>query len=84
LSILVTGANVHGSKGLEPVLTAIAVKRKRPRHRRSQHLCADAGYRGAPCLHAIDKHGYIAHVVIDARRLTANGATPARRPGAGW
>lgn len=63
LSIVVTGANVHDSKGLEPALNAIAVKRKRPRHRRSKHLCTDAGYRGAPCLYTIQKHGYIPHVV---------------------
>lgn len=67
LSLVVTGANVHDSQRLEAVLSAIVVKRKAPAHRRSKHLCADAGYRGAKHLQTIENHGYIAHVV-DRRR----------------
>jgi len=29
---------------------------------RSKHLCADAGYTGAPALKIIEEHGYIPHV----------------------
>ena len=58
-----TGANVHDSKGLAPTLETIVVKRKTPPTRRSKHLCADAGYRGAKHLQTIEAHGYIAHVV---------------------
>lgn len=63
LSFVVTGANVHDCKGLDQVLGAIVVKRKGPAHRRSKHLCADAGYRGARHLRTIEDHGYIPHVV---------------------
>lgn len=38
------------------------VKRPNPPKRRHKHLCADAGYTGAPALLSIEEHGYIAHV----------------------
>lgn len=79
MSIVVTGANVHDSKGLEPVLDAIMVERKQPRHRRSKHLCADAGYRGAPCLHVIDKHGYIPHVVDRRKEADIKRRLPGKK-----
>jgi len=79
LSIIVTGANVHDSKALEAVLDAIVVKRKRPRHRRSKHLCADAGYRGAPCRCTIDKHGYIPHVVNRRKEADAKRRHPGKK-----
>jgi putative transposase len=63
LSLIVTGANVHDCKRLDEVLAAIVVKRNDPPRRRSKHLCADAGYRGAQHLHTIEAHGYIPHVV---------------------
>lgn len=63
LSIVVTGANVNDGKRIDDVLAAIMVQRKRPPHRRSKHLCADAGYRGAEYLRIIQSHGYIPHVV---------------------
>ena len=48
LSIIVTGANRHDVSQLAAVLDAIVVKRPTPPERRSKHLCADAGYTGAP------------------------------------
>ena len=63
MSLIVTGANVNDGKRVDEVLTAIMVKRPSPAHRRSKHLCADAGYRSAECLRIIDEHDYIAHVV---------------------
>ena len=57
-----TGANRHDVSQLEAVLSAIMVKRATPRERRHKHLCADAGYTGAPALQSIQAHGYIAHV----------------------
>ncbi len=59
LSIVVTAANVNDSKRLEQVLKAIAVRRPMPTERRSKHLCADAGYRGAELRRIIEWHGYI-------------------------
>lgn len=63
LSLVVTGANVNDGKRLDEVLGAIMVKRKPPSHRRSKHLCADAGYRSAANLCVIEVHRYIPHVV---------------------
>ena len=62
LSLVVTGANRHDVSQLEVVLAAIVVKRPQPPRRRSKHLCADAGYTGAPALGIIEQHGYIPHV----------------------
>lgn len=62
LSFIVTGANRHDVSQLEAVLAAIMVKRPQPPMRRSKHLCADAGYTGAPALRIIEEHGYIPHV----------------------
>jgi len=63
LSLIVTAANVNDGQRLDEVLSAILVKRKCPPHRRSKHLCADAGYRSAENHRIIEQHGYIAHVV---------------------
>ena len=54
---------MHDCKQLDEVLATIVVKRKIPPQRRSKHLCADAGYRGAAHLRTIERHGYIPHVV---------------------
>jgi len=62
LSLVVTGANRHDVTQLKAVLDGIAIKRTNPPQRRHKHLCADAGYTGAPALKAIEKHGYIPHV----------------------
>ncbi len=62
LSLVVTGANRHDVSQLEAVLDAIMVKRATPPQRRNKHLCADAGYTGAPARAVIAKHGYIPHV----------------------
>ena len=57
LSLVVTGAHRHDLSQLAAVLEAIVVKRPLPPKRRSEHLCADAGYSGAPALAIIAKHG---------------------------
>ena len=62
LSLVVTGANRHDVSQLEAVLDAIMVERPSPPTRRHKHLCADAGYTGAPALKVIEEHGYIPHV----------------------
>ena len=62
LSIIVTGANRHDVSQLGAVLDAIVVARPEPPERRNKHLCADAGYTGAPALRLIEEHGYIPHV----------------------
>jgi putative transposase len=76
LSLVVTGANVHDCKQLDAVLTGAVVKRKNPPHRRSKHLCADAGYRGAEHLRTIEGHGYIPHVVSRRSEAKAKKRAP--------
>ena len=82
LSLVVTGANRHDVSQLEAVLDAIMVKRATPPQRRSKHLCADAGYTGAPALEIIEKHGYIPHVKgrgQEAKELKHDAKKKARR-----
>ena len=62
LSIVVTGANRHDVSQLQAVLDGVMVNRPNPPQRRNKHLCADAGYTGAPALKIIEEHGYIPHV----------------------
>ena len=59
LSLVVIGVSRRGTSQLEAVLDAIMVERPGPPHK---HLCADAGYTGAPALKVIEDHGYIPHV----------------------
>ena len=62
LSIVVTGANRHDVSQLQAVLDGVMISRPNPPQRRNKHLCADAGYTGAPALQIIEEHGYIPHV----------------------
>ena len=62
LSLVVTGANRHDVSQLSAVLDGVMINRPNPPQRRSKHLCADAGYTGAPALKIIEEHGYIPHV----------------------
>ena len=62
LSLIVTGANRHDVLQIEAVLNALMVDRPNPPVRWHKHLCADAGYTGAPALKVIEKHDYAPHV----------------------
>ena len=82
LSIIVTGANRHDVSQLGAVLEAIVIKKPLPPIRRSKHLCADAGYTGAPALSIIEQHGYIPHVKgcgQEAAELVGDPSKKARR-----
>lgn len=79
LSFVVTGANRHDVSQLAAVLDAIVVSRPAPPERRSKHLCADAGYTGAPALRAIEEHGYIAHVKGRGQEAAAKRRHPTKR-----
>ena len=82
LSFIVTAANVNDITMLEAVLEAIVVTRRQPPHRRSKHLCADAGYRSRGGLETIKAHGYIPHVVDrrqEAQRKRRDPKKMARR-----
>jgi IS5 family transposase len=58
----VTGANRHDVTQLGKVLATQQRWLPQPLIRRSKHLCADAGYRGAPAEALMNRAGYIAHV----------------------
>ena len=82
LSLVVTGANRHDVTQLEAVLDGVVIKRANPPKRRHKHLCADAGYTGAPALKIIKKHGYIPHVKgrgQEAKELKRKPGHKARR-----
>lgn len=61
LAVEVAGANVHDQKLLDATLSGIPISRPRLTRRKRQHLCMDAGYRGAPCLQVAKLHRYEPH-----------------------
>ena len=79
LSLIVTGANVNDGKRIDEVLGAIMVNRDRTPFRRSKHLCADAGYRGADYLRIIESHGYIPHVVDRRKEADVKRRDPTKK-----
>ena len=79
LSLVVTGANRHDVSQLGAVLKAIMVERPSPKVRRHKHLCADAGYTGAPALKAIEEQGYIPHIKGRAKEAEELKRIPAKR-----
>ncbi len=79
LSLVVTGAHRHDVSQVGAVLDAIVVKRANPPLRRNKHLCADAGYTGAPALEVIEKHGYIPHVKGRGREASELKHNPEKR-----
>jgi transposase len=79
LSLVVTGANRHDVSQLEAVLDAIVINRPSPPERRSKHLCADAGYTGAPALTVIEEHGYIPHVKGRGQEAVELKPTPEKK-----
>jgi IS5 family transposase len=70
---------VNDSKRLEQVLKAIVARRPMPTERRSKHLCADAGYRGAELQRIIEWHGYIPHVVDRRQESRAKRRHPDKK-----
>ena len=75
LSIVVAGANRHDAKLLEATLDQIVVPRPEPE--REQHLCADAGYKGAAVQAALHARGYVAHVKQRKEEAEAKRQEPA-------
>lgn len=59
MSIVVTGANRHDVTQVEAVLSS---RVRKPRGRKMQNLCADAGYDSKKALEVMQKFGYLPHV----------------------
>ena len=79
LSIIVTGANRHDVSQLEAVLDGIVVQRPQSPARRNKHLCADAGYTGAPAPGIIEKRGYIPHLKGRGQEAKEKRRYPSKR-----
>jgi putative transposase len=77
LSLVASGANVHDVKLLAATLDQVIRARPAPRAKAPQHLCADAGYKGAPARQAVEKRHYRPH--IKQRREEADAKR--KRPG---
>ena len=58
LSLVGSGANVHDVKLLAATLDGVVSARPTPRGRRPQHLCADAGNKGALAKKSAQARGY--------------------------
>jgi putative transposase len=78
LSLVVSGANVHDVKLLEPTLDGIVVERPEADPEKPQNFCADAGYKGDAALQAVVARDYQPH--IKQRREEAE----AKRTQPGW
>ncbi len=61
VSIVLSGANTHDVKLLEQTLDEVVIARP-DSGQLEQHLCADAGYRGARVEQQIREHDYTPHV----------------------
>lgn len=79
LSIIVAGANRHDVKLLLPTLEAIIVERPVACPDAPQHLCADAGYTGAPAHQTIVSQGYTPHVRSRGEEAQAKAYNPDHR-----
>jgi transposase len=73
LSVIVAGANVHDVKLLDETL-------EKSKENRREHLCADAGYVGAPAKKCIEDHGFTPHVRSRGEDTSRNGAHPDGKP----
>ena len=80
LSVIVTAANRHDVTQLEPVLDGVVVRRPRVSARARQHLCADAGFVGAPAEQAMRRRRYVPHV----RSRREENRTKRRHPPRRW
>jgi len=59
---VISGANTHDVKLLQPTLEAVVVDRPEAPPPSQQHLCADAGYTGVDHEQTIRSNQYIAHI----------------------
>lgn len=80
LSLVVSGAQTHDVKLLEPTLDNFVVKRSRGKDAPAQHLCADKGYAGQPAQQAMTEHNYTPHVRQRGEEKEAKRRNRAHRP----
>jgi putative transposase len=80
LSLVVSGAERHDVKLLEPTLDQIVVARPNPAKKGKQHLCADKGYAGQPAQQVMEDRHYTPHVRQRGEEVQAKKTKPGYRP----
>jgi len=70
---------VHDVKLLAATLEGVVRDRPAPSRRRPQHLCADAGYKGAPAQKAAQDYGYRPHIKQRREEARAKRTQPGYR-----
>jgi putative transposase len=76
LSLVASGANRHDVKLLPDTLDRTVVARPAPNAKRPQHLCADAGYRGASARNAVLDRNYKPHIKQRREEVAAKRTRP--------
>ena len=71
---------MHDVKLLAATLEAVVVARPAPSPAAPQHLCADAGYRGAKALATVREHAYEAHIRSRGQEVLDKEASPPHPP----
>jgi len=79
LSIVVSGAQVHDVKLLEPTLDQIVIDRPPVEDPPKEHLCADRAYAGEPAKKAIVKRHYVPHVRSRGEEIVRKNRNPRSR-----
>ena len=79
LSLVASGANVHDVKLLAATLDRVVRPRPAPTSRKSQRLCADAGYKGAPARQAAENRHYRPHIKQRREEAEAKRTVPGYR-----
>lgn len=81
--MVVSGANTHDKRLVEPTLKSFAVRRPRPKPRgRKQRFCGDKGYDYADTRALVRRWGYTLHIKSrgeEAKALRSNPRFRARR-----
>jgi putative transposase len=67
---------VHDVKLLATTLDQVVTARPVPRARKPQHLCADAGYKGAPARQAAKRRDYRPHIKQRREEAKAKRSVP--------
>ena len=79
LGLVVSGANTHDKRLVEPTLGSIPVKRPKPTRGEPQHLCGDKGYDYPDVRQLISHWGYTAHIKSRGQEETERKSIPGYR-----
>ena len=80
MSLVVSGANKHDLKLLEPTLDNVVVKQPSKKNKAKQHLCGDKGYDAESARQAIVKRGYVPHIRSRGEEAKTLKQSPRRKP----